>query len=101
MGLKKIEYSLRYCFRLKFPIFQGDPIMVQDGITGHSSFEYKSSKNHSSIVGNVIAKNHSSIVEKRPFQRKNDQFQPSSTIANGSVLASAVHDQKGESTHSN
>ena len=48
--------------------------MVQD-ISSHASvYRSNSFMNHSSIVGNLIAKNHSRIVEKRTFGMKYDLY---------------------------
>ena len=50
----------------------------------------KSSWNHSSIVGDLFAKNHSSIVEKREILRKYDRH------AKSSAKSSAADEFGGE-----
>ena len=71
--------------------------------------------NHSSIVGNLIAKNHSSIVEKRTFgmkydlykqkkhekkkhdKKKHDEKMHVTTDGFGKTSVSVKHSKKGES----
>ena len=84
--------------------------MVQD-ITGHASaYRSNSFMNHSSIVGNLIAKNHSSIVEKRTFgmkydlykqkkhdKKKHDEKMHVTTDGFGKTSVSVKHSKKSES----